>query len=139
MSFSEAVRELTHRGGNSGQYASGRFYECPTSVAINSSGSSSPSLILTTKPPDLPGRRKAKRFHTDLVESLFWRKSVKMKLKHEIKKAKETSLSSIFQGAVSAMQRKCVLIKKASHRYIQIRRLRSRSDKGVKHETPLQM
>jgi hypothetical protein len=27
---SEDVRELTHRGWNSGQYASGRFYECPT-------------------------------------------------------------------------------------------------------------
>jgi hypothetical protein len=27
---SEYVRELTHRGRNSGQYASGRFYECPT-------------------------------------------------------------------------------------------------------------
>jgi len=27
---SEDVRELTHRGRNSGQYASGRFYECPT-------------------------------------------------------------------------------------------------------------
>merc|ERR1719321_1173877 len=56
-----------------------------------------------------------------------------------IKKAKETSLSSTVQGAVSAMQRKCVLIKKPSHRYVQIRRLRSRSDKRVKRETLLQM
>jgi hypothetical protein len=32
-----------------------------------------------------------------------------MSLEHEIKKGKETYLSSIVQGAVSAMQRKCVL------------------------------
>jgi ParB-like chromosome segregation protein Spo0J len=67
---------------------------------------------LTTKPPDLPVRRKAKTLVTQTWKSRYSRKSVKMSLKHEIKKAKETSLSSIFQGAVSAMQRECVLIKK---------------------------
>jgi hypothetical protein len=60
--FSDGVRELTHQGGNSlvNTHQVG-FMNAQLLFTVCSSGSSSLFRYnLTTKPPDLPGRRKAK-------------------------------------------------------------------------------